>query len=92
MDLVMSHVEQKESIKITIPEAGILPKNVPVVDQYLNNYRSHKATAITVVVSNQLSTAAKNSNSSQLQNANSCKARHIDELYTVSSNGKINLH
>lgn len=42
MDLDMSHIEQKELIKITTHKSGMLPKNVPVVDQYLNNYRQHK--------------------------------------------------
>ena len=39
----MSHVDQIETIKITNREIGILPNNVPVVDQFLNNYRTHKA-------------------------------------------------
>ena len=39
----MSHVDQIETIKITNHEIGILPNNVPVVDQFLNNYRTHKA-------------------------------------------------
>ncbi len=34
VDLVMSHVDQIETIKITNREIGILPNNVPVVDQF----------------------------------------------------------
>ena len=43
MDLVMSHVNQKEPLEITTQEVAVLPNNVPIVDDYLNNYRSHKA-------------------------------------------------
>jgi len=43
VDLVMSHVDQIETIKIT---------NVPVVDQFLNNYRTHKASTTHSVASN----------------------------------------
>lgn len=49
----MSHVEQKEAIKITNHEVGILPNNVPVVDQFLNNYcTTHKACPIKIMASN----------------------------------------
>ena len=48
VDLVMSHVDQIETIKITNREIGILPNNVPVVDQFLNNYRTHKASTNSV--------------------------------------------
>lgn len=48
----MSHVDQIETIKITNREIGILPNNVPVVDQFLNNYRTHKATLTHSVTSN----------------------------------------
>ena len=52
VDLVMSHVDQIETIKITNREIGILPNNVPVVDQFLNNYRTHKASTTHSVASN----------------------------------------
>ncbi len=48
----MSHVDQIETIKITNREIGILPNNVPVVDQFLNNYRIHKASTSHSVASN----------------------------------------
>jgi len=55
----MSHVDQIETIKITNREIGILPNNVPVVDQFvpvvdqfLNNYRTHKASTTHSVASN----------------------------------------
>lgn len=48
----MSHVDQIETIKITNCEIGILPNNVPVVDHFLNNYRTHKASATHSVASN----------------------------------------
>ena len=48
----MSHVDQIETIKITNREIGILPNNVPVVDQFLNNYRTDKASKTHSVASN----------------------------------------
>lgn len=59
----MSHVEQKD-IKITNPEVGILPNNVPVVDHFLNNYRIHTA----------YPTQSKASNSSLM---NKTKSLHV---------------
>ena len=50
----MSHVDQIETIKITNREIGILPNNVPVVDQFLNNYRTHKASTTHSVASNSM--------------------------------------
>ena len=48
----MSHVDQIETIKITNREIGILPNNAPVVDQFLNNYCTHKASTTHSVASN----------------------------------------
>lgn len=92
MDLVMSHVNQKESIKITIQEAEILPKNVPIVDQYLNNYRLHKANGTMKVVSRQFSNAGMSSDSKEIQNANSHQILAINDIYVVNSRGYTNIH
>lgn len=56
----MSQQQQKEAIKVTIRE-GVLPKNVPVVDQYLKDYSSNKSAS---TGSQSQKTKHKNMNSS----------------------------
>ena len=92
MDLVMSHVEQKESIKITVHEAGILPKNVPIVDQYLNNYRSYKANYVKQITSSKFLDVEMNGNLAQIGNVNSCQISSINDMYNVNTPGQIKLH
>ena len=92
MDLVMSHVEQKESIKINIHEAGILPKNVPIVDQYLNNYRSYKANYVKQITSSKFLDVEMNGNLAQFGNVNSCQISSINDMYNVNTPGQIKLH
>lgn len=88
----MSHVEQKESIKITVQKAGVLHKNVPVVDHYLNNYQSHKATETKLVATSKNPKATMNSNVTELTNVNSCQITDINHIYLENPSGRINLH
>ncbi|WP_180190166.1 hypothetical protein [Acinetobacter sp. YH01009] len=88
----MSHVEQKESIKITVHEAGILPKNVPIVDQYLNNYRSYKANYVKQITSSKFLDVEMNGNLAQIGNVNSCQISSINDMYNVNTPGQIKLH
>lgn len=88
----MSHVEQKESIKITVHEAGILPKNVPIVDQYLNNYGSYKANYVKQITSSKFLDVEMNGNLAQIGNVNSCQISSINDMYNVNTPGQIKLH